>query len=843
MQEVHEEMYSSPLSSSRTEEMQNEKPESKTSTSASSVASAEEKQAKSPKPEKLDPDRLKRRETLRAQFGFRRSMGQDDDATPMPSKQNSSSSDGTSSKNDSASGPSLSSASPDTLRRHGTISSALSSAFSRASETPAFMNLRAAVGNLNEPRHIRMRKEAEAAEQGYKDLVRQLDRARCSLEDILAEHFGIAERWESNRLRAVQRVLSSFSAAFTPLLPTMSKSLQQIAIADSSLDIETALTQMVAKTRLGQYTPRAEVFQPYYHDDASSLTGAGLAGFGMDLVAYVRAEILISENTDVVADGVRAGSGALAKGLPPIPLALAALLGSLERRYSDEALWTKTIKDGEKKRASLLANEEKRRAWIYEVPLPSVHLCREAIISHLLGNSVPGANVGAGLDDKLKRFDAPTLAATVKLWALELADSLVPMRMWDTVVSTYHAAAEQERDAFRTSKAESNNVVDAEQAEDLSKAPENPERPSNESKGKSRAEGMDPVLADSIRKQVLSDLEVILGRLPKIHLVCLDAIVGHLSRLIKATPTEESDSLFVNKVALSLARAIVRPGRENPATLRSLSPVLLAYDLIMYYDDLLPKILDAKAKDGEKLQEFQRKTPIRKRTKPVDQRISRSSIARSTDMPPMPLVPFVEEQETAAQFDRQSDSRSAPAINTAGSAKTSTASAAAEEEQAATPLANRTLPFSLKQGGNSKSSAAPAAARAASTDKLAASTAQRSPDNDRALSPSNASDASAYDTPDEDDKSKTTTTATDATSSAKSEASMAKSDSTAPSKGAHDYDEDKPLSSNVARLSRQFGKMGSNQTSGNDTSSSTPTRANASSIGRGSRVRGPRPAN
>lgn len=689
----------------------------------------------------LDPDRLKRRETLREQFGFQRGSGQGAEAGDKNSilspRSVSAGTLSTQSFNEGSSGLS-------SLKRSSTLSSALSSAFSKASvvSVPALQNLRAAVGVLNEPKHLRLRKEAETSEVQYKEAVRNLDKVRCELEEILLTHFDLTEKWEGNRLLAVQRVLGSFNAAFVPLLPSLSSSLQRSSSLEKRLDPKKSLTHLIYEARTGPYQPEPQVFHPYYHDDSSNLSGAGTAGFGMDLIAFMRAETLASESGES-SGGIRAGAGDSHKlGMPAIPLAFMALLASLERLYDDPSRWK--VK-GES--SASIVNGEKRKSWIYEVPLLNIHICREAIISHLLGKSVPGADVGAGLETKLKRFDPPTLASTAKLWAMELTNSLITSDLWDSVDNTYRAAASQEYDARVTPSKTVGEAIEEESAKKGDVAP------TVDVKGKGRAEGLDPVLEETIRKGVLADLSVILSRLPKIHLVCLDALIGHLSRLIKATPVEESDSIYLNKLALSLGRIIIRPSTETASTLRSRAPILLAHDLIKYYDDLLPKLLDRKAKESEAAQFAQRRTPIRKRTKPVDQRMSRSRMVASSAEVPLPVP-------SKGQITSQVNPAPAPALAIPPKLEIDLKEEETDESTTPTPIGSRILANSL---------------------------AVKEEDPSRVKSPSSisASSSSAYNTPDEaDDK-----------------AAVSPSLNTI-------ADEDKPLS-NVARLSRQFGSSGS----------------------------------
>ena len=71
----------------------------------------------------------------------------------------------------------------------------------------------------------------------------------------------------------------------------------------------------------------------------------------------------------------------------------------------------------------------KRKTWIYEVPLSSVHHLREASNSIPEGQEIP--------EDALEKYDAPILAAAVKLWLLELKPPLGLYDAWDEFRKIY----------------------------------------------------------------------------------------------------------------------------------------------------------------------------------------------------------------------------------------------------------------------------------------------------------------------------------------------------------------------------------------------------------------------
>jgi hypothetical protein len=72
---------------------------------------------------------------------------------------------------------------------------------------------------------------------------------------------------------------------------------------------------------------------------------------------------------------------------------------------------------------------EKRKAWIYDVPLASIHHLRE---------SLNGVNTDQPIPvELLAKYDAPVIAGTVKLWLLELDPPLTLWEGWDEIRKLY----------------------------------------------------------------------------------------------------------------------------------------------------------------------------------------------------------------------------------------------------------------------------------------------------------------------------------------------------------------------------------------------------------------------
>lgn len=135
-----------------------------------------------------------------------------------------------------------------------------------------------------------------------------------------------------------------------------------------------------------------------------------------------------------------------------IPDVLVALFQSLDEMYVD------------------LPHEERRRSWIYEVPLVETHQLRAQL-------NDPSASV-QDLVDAIKKYNVPIVCGTLKLFLLELSPPVMGWEGWQDAKSIYpHIGADQSRD----------------------------------------------------KKE---DVTNVLGRLPSIQLYVLDALVGHLNKLV-----------------------------------------------------------------------------------------------------------------------------------------------------------------------------------------------------------------------------------------------------------------------------------------------------------------------
>lgn len=686
--------------------------------SAGSIDSTKSAESAEHKP---DPEKLKRRETVRKQFGFTQ-RATSATITP-PSKQTEfagvklpplpTETEGQALQSGAETGAPASS-----LRRSGTISALVTSAVEKM---PA--PIKAAVNGVvsAEPRHLRLRREADNAEKVYEESVRNLDRTRCQVEEVLFEHYGLTQRWEADRIRAVHSVLASYNQAVSAQVPILQQSSTRSFQIHQGLDPSLELRALIRQARTGAFHPTIQRFQPYYHDEISlgrKVGPHGVAhgwlvkngGFGLNLSLVERLEYLERlerQQSATDADSTSSMHGA-AQELALLPPVLTALLEALERAYQDSERWSARVRalspsasrtedkaDDEQVQAAQpdaqLIGQEKRNVWILEVPLSITHRLRDALIAHLnpsladliygSANSADAANGAKPVPDKLlDSYDPPVLAACVKLWLLELEHSLITEDLWDQIDAIYRAAAAQEHDALAAAKrthtpsstdastpvdapadapADADARADADadahadaQAQDTSNATPHVSTTQPETV-------IDEATRDKIRGGVLEDLRVVLNKLPRTHLACLDAVFAHLHKLVHSTRSGEADRIYCNKLGLSLGSAVLRPMRESGYTLVSPIATLVVVDLVQDYEHIFPRVLDAKIRQmhqGDNARAA-RGVPIRKRTKPVDERISRSSMrAHSTLALEQRVKPIDHAQPaTAARTDSAGD--------------------------------------------------------------------------------------------------------------------------------------------------------------------------------------------
>ncbi|KAG0144242.1 hypothetical protein CROQUDRAFT_80137 [Cronartium quercuum f. sp. fusiforme G11] len=378
------------------------------------------------------------------------------------------------------------------------------------------------VETAGETREERLRREAESAERTYMSMVNRLDQTRLVLEQTIAEHAAFLQRCELDRLRAAKAVIMGFNAALATLIPKMKTIAEASAVVHESFSPEADVAALVERYRTGPFRPTPVLF----HSAKGQMSPN--VNFGIDLGLWH-----VSQTDE--------------QALVDVHPVLSRLLSTLEQKYP-----------------TIESHNERRKTWIYEVPLRAVHSLRSAL------NNPSKSSI---TEEQLSKLDAPLIAATIKLWLLELDPAPVHWSRYDDVRAVY---------------------------------PQGSEMPSVEA-----------------RIEVLGS---VLSRLPRPHLLVIDAVVSHLARLVKSTTTpDEKDEVYLTKLGLSVARGLLRPKVETAVTLSDRFQPIFLSDLVTHYDRILPVAIELRGKLVP--------APQRKNTRPVDMRVKRSGLGIEGSVP------------------------------------------------------------------------------------------------------------------------------------------------------------------------------------------------------------------
>ncbi|KAG8861445.1 hypothetical protein FRB96_002894 [Tulasnella sp. 330] len=290
--------------------------------------------------------------------------------------------------------------------------------------------------------HVKARRAADEADATYRKAARSLDQHRCALEERIEETLKALQRWEMDRLNAIKTVLLQYQGITSSLSGPISAINDRSSVLISSFMPENDVKALIERYRTGPFRPDPKIYESITHEMDSS--------FGIDLRKWAGEGAFqqirsIGSVDDMHSEIARAD-------LPPV---LTALLEALQSAYS-----------------KLPSDDQRRKTWIYEVPLASVHHLRATLNTLPLDMPVS--------QDLFVKCDTPVLASTVKLWLLELNPPVGQWDGWEEIKKIY------------------------------------------------RSVGADIDLEGVKEKRHIEELKSILVKLPVIHLKVLDAILTHL---------------------------------------------------------------------------------------------------------------------------------------------------------------------------------------------------------------------------------------------------------------------------------------------------------------------------
>ncbi|KAF2863552.1 hypothetical protein K470DRAFT_261942 [Piedraia hortae CBS 480.64] len=314
----------------------------------------------------------------------------------------------------------------------------------------------------NETPAEKLRREAREADERYKAAVAKLDSVRCGLEEAIVHHLKFMERCELDRLKAIKSVVLDFSGAVSNVIPSLQSSVDNMMLFQETVQPLSDLRYLLENYRTGSFAPKVVTYENYYHKVDGQT-------FGVDIEARAR------------ADRKR------------VPLIVTTILTFLDSHYPD-----------------LEGDEARRSIWTVEVPLATIHKLRAAI------------NTGAAIaPETLEEHPMPVVAAALKLYLLELPDSLVSSHVYEIIKTIY------------------TSTPDA-----------------------------------SARLQVIQST---LGQLRLANIATLDAVVTHFARLLELTNADEA---YTTSLTQTLAPCILRPRVETGLSMAERFNARLLRDLL-----------------------------------------------------------------------------------------------------------------------------------------------------------------------------------------------------------------------------------------------------------------------
>ncbi|CUM64493.1 uncharacterized protein PRCAT00002098001 [Priceomyces carsonii] len=295
----------------------------------------------------------------------------------------------------------------------------------------------------------------------------ELDKTRCELEESIFDHLTFMEKCELDRLKAIKKVIYDYVTFYFKNFNQVNNTLNNLSVLEETINPINDLKFLVENYQTGKFNPQVILYDNYYKSNINQ-------NFGIDLNSKSRLDKKV------------------------IPLLIQCLLLKLDESYPNL--------DDDKERVDL---------WVKPVNLTKIHEIR---------HKVNNINDPKKLEEALEGAEPILLSNLLKLYLMELPDSVISSNLFDLIKSLYQLNADD---------------------------------------SKSRLKGLKNVLAN----------------LPKPSLATLDAILTHLLRLVKII-SQKNESLaidFKTKLASEFGLLILRP--KDSTENENDSNVLNNYDL------------------------------------------------------------------------------------------------------------------------------------------------------------------------------------------------------------------------------------------------------------------------
>ncbi|ODQ79614.1 hypothetical protein BABINDRAFT_161997 [Babjeviella inositovora NRRL Y-12698] len=348
------------------------------------------------------------------------------------------------------------------------------------------LNKRASMSGLSEKQAMKkLVREVDELDREYLFEVKQADNVRCELEELIVDHMKFMEKCEMDRLKAVKKVTLDFLSIVSNKIASLKSVVDRFMIYEETISPQSDLNVFLQTYKTGSFKPKPVIYDNYY-----SLTSS-FQIFGIDIESRCRAE------------------GKL------VPLVVSSCLQHMDAVYPD-----------------LTDDQARIDVWIVPTKLATTHQLR-AKLNEACGKS----DVQATASDYMEimtQSDPSVVASVLKLYLLELPDSLVSSQTYELFKSLYSVAEE--------------------------------EVPTDEE----RINGVTNLLVD----------------LPKAHIATLNALLTHFSRLIGIIESKnlELAALFTSQFVAEFGELVLRPKVQTGVNMDDKFVARLLRDLLEHME-------------------------------------------------------------------------------------------------------------------------------------------------------------------------------------------------------------------------------------------------------------------
>ncbi|ODV95706.1 hypothetical protein PACTADRAFT_3392 [Pachysolen tannophilus NRRL Y-2460] len=235
----------------------------------------------------------------------------------------------------------------------------------------------------------RLIQEVKTLDKEYLNAALKLDDLRCKLEQLMIDHYSFMEKCELDRLKALKKVTLDFLASISNKITSLKSIIDKLMIYEESIQPIKDLLFLLENYRTGYYQPKVTLYDNFYQSSLKQM-------FGVDLSLRCRFDKKL------------------------VPLVVSSTLMYMDSIYP------------------ILENDEVRlNCWIIPVKLQLTHDLRNKLNNLLLDNDESRYSIKT-MQEIYNTYGSPSIIASVlKLYLLELPDSLIPNEYFDLIKSLY----------------------------------------------------------------------------------------------------------------------------------------------------------------------------------------------------------------------------------------------------------------------------------------------------------------------------------------------------------------------------------------------------------------------